>query len=269
MSKMLVVVFDEESKAFEASRALLQLHAEGSISAYAGAIIARDEDGRISVKDDIDEGPIGTALGMMTGALVGMFAGPQGAILGAAMGSVMGATADLINLGVGVDFVDEVGTELEPGKVALVAEISEYWTTPVDTRMEELGGTVIRRNRLDVEDEQIQREIDAAKADYEALKAEIKASNEENKARLKSKLDAAKAKLEASADRAKAKMDSLEAEGEAKKEAVEKQISKARDENKAKLQERKAELKESYDKRKRKLDAAWVLARESLKEAFA
>ena len=49
MSKMLVVVFDQESQAFEGSRALAALHREGSITAYAGAIVARDADGRVSV----------------------------------------------------------------------------------------------------------------------------------------------------------------------------------------------------------------------------
>lgn len=266
MSKMLVVVFDEEKVAFEASKALIQLHYEGNISAYAGAIIARDEDGRISVKDEADEGPIGTALGMMTGALVGMFAGPEGLVLGAALGSMVGATADLINLGVGADFVDEVSSELEPGKVALVAEIEETWTTPVDSKMEDLGGTVIRRNRVDVEDEQIQREIEANEAEYQALKAEHKAAKEEHKAKLKAKRDAAKAKLEASRARAKSKLDAIKGEVKAKLEAVEKQIAKAHANNKAALEDRKTKLKHDYDARKRKLDAAWVLATSSIED---
>ena len=264
MSKMLVVVFDEEKKAFEASRALIELHREGSITAYSGAIIARDAEGKISVKDDVDEGPIGTALGMMTGALVGMFAGPEGLVIGAAMGGLMGATADLINLGVGVDFVDEVSAELEPGKVAVVAEIGESWTTPVDLRMEDLGGTVIRRNRVDVEDEQIEREIAANKAEWEEFKAELKASNDENKARLKARADAAKTKLEASGDRAKVKLALLKSEAKAKEEAIEKQIEKAKAENKEKLEERKAELKDGYAKRSKKLKKAWKKATKDL-----
>jgi uncharacterized membrane protein len=264
MSKMLVVVFDEEKKAFEASRALIELHREGSITAYSGAIIARDAEGQISVKDDVDEGPIGTALGMMTGALIGMFAGPEGAVMGAALGSLMGATADLINLGVGGDFVDEVSAELEPGKVAVVAEIGESWTTPVDLRMEDLGGTVIRRNRVDVEDEQIEREIAANKAEWEEFKSELKASNDENKARLKAKADAAKTKLEASGDRAKVKLALLKSEAKAKEEALEKQLEKAKAENREKLEERKAELQEDYAKRSKKLKKAWKKATKDL-----
>jgi uncharacterized membrane protein len=265
MSKMLVVVFDEESQAFEASRALTNLHREGSITAYAGAIVARNADGSVSVKDEVDEGPIGTALGMLTGALVGLLAGPEGAIVGAAMGSKMGATADLINLGVGTDFVGEVSDQLEPGKVAVVAEIQENWTTPVDTRMEELGGIVIRRNRVDVEDEQIEREIAANKAEWEELKAEHKAASEERKAKLKAKVEEARTKLAASGDHAKVKLALLKSESEAKAEALKKQAEHAKDENKAKLEQRKEEMEQDYAKRSAKLKEAW----ESTKEALA
>ena len=92
MSKMLVVVFDEEKKAYEGSRALAQLHGEGSISVYGAAVVARDSEGKVSVKDDVEEGPVGTAVGMITGALIGLLAGPEGLVLGAAAG---GARAGL------------------------------------------------------------------------------------------------------------------------------------------------------------------------------
>ena len=264
MSKMLVAVFDDEKAAFEGSKALLELHRDGAISAYAGAVIARDADGRISVKDEVDEGPIGTVLGMMTGAFVGLFAGPEGVVVGATLGTMMGATADLINLGVGADFVDEVAAQLAPGKVAVVAEIDEGWTTPVDTRMEALGGTVIRRYRVDVEDEQIEREIAAIKADYAELKAELREASDENKAKVQAKLDATKAKLDAAGDRAKAKLDALEEESNAKIKAVDKQIADAKAEAKEKLEQRKANLKADYERRSAKLKEAWSLTKEAL-----
>lgn len=264
MSKMMVAVFDSEDSAYKASKALKELHFEGSISGYAGAVIARDADGKISVKDAAEEGPIGTALGMLTGSLVGIFAGPQGMVVGAALGTMMGATADLINLGVGTDFVDEVSDQLAPGKVAVVAEIDEYWTTPVDLRMEELGGTVFRKYRVDVEDEQIEREIAALEAEYQDLKAELKEANEENKAKLQAKVDEAKANLQAASDKAKARLAAVEAEGKAKIEAVEKQIADAKAEAKAKLEERKAKLQADYEMRSGKLKSAWELTKEAL-----
>lgn len=282
MSKMLVVAFDDESKAYEGTKALRELHWDGNVSVYAAAVVARDEDGRLSVKEGADEGPIGTAVGMLTGAMTGLFvgamAGPggsaagaaagaaaaQGMVLGTAAGAVVGATADLINLGVGTDFVDEVGAQLPPGKTALVAEVDEYWTTPVDYRMEALGGTVYRRWRVDVEDEQIARDIDALKTEYRELKAELHETNEENKAKVQAKIDETKAKLAAAGDRAENKLDSMKAEAKAKAEAIDAQIDKAKEERKAKLEAKKAELKADYERRSDKLKEAWEATKEAL-----
>src|SRR5215467_9269741 len=70
---------------------------------------------------------------------------PAGVAVGAAAGMMGGATADLDNARIGGDFIDDVNAELLPNRVALVAEIEEDWATPVDTRMEAIGGTVFRR----------------------------------------------------------------------------------------------------------------------------
>ena len=43
--------------------------------------------------------------------------------------------------------MDEVSQNLTPGKVAVVADADEEWVTPLDTRMEALGGIVFRRAR--------------------------------------------------------------------------------------------------------------------------
>ena len=171
MSKMLVVVFDNEKNAYEGAKALIDLHRDGSVSLYAGAVVARDASGQVSVKDNVGEAPIGTAIGVMTGALVGVLGGPTGMIVGAAAGGLLGSVGDLINLGVGADFLEEVLGRLEPGKFAIVAEVGENWVTPVDTRMEALGGTVHRRQRADVEYEQIERDIAAARQDWHGCSA--------------------------------------------------------------------------------------------------
>lgn len=264
MSKMMVVVFDDEAKAYEATRAMRELHREGSITVYGAAVIARDADGKLTMKDEVDEGPIGTAVGMLTGGLIGLLAGPQGMVIGAAAGGMMGATADLINLGVGTEFLNDVAAQLAPGKVALVGEVSETWVTPVDSRMEALGGMVYRRFRDDVEDEQIERDIEATRADIRDLKAEYKATQEENKAKLQAKIDAAEASLKAAGDRAEAKIDSLEAETDAKIKAIDAQIATAKEDTKEKLETTKAEIKSDYETRTAKLKQAWDLTKEAV-----
>lgn len=257
MDKMLVVVFDDEAKAYEGSRALADLHRDGSVEVYGAAVIARDSAGKVVVKDEADEGPIGTAVGMMVGALVGAFGGPAGVAVGMASGGLLGSAADLANADVGLDFLEEVGQQLEPGKAALVAEIDETWVTPVDSRMEELGGSVLRRARVDVEDAQFERDIVATEAELAAMRAEYDEAVGETKEKLKAKVNAAQDKLDSAKARAKAKAEAIEREGDAKVKAFEERMASAGEEAKTKLQQRAAEVKSAHQKRVAALKEAW------------
>src|SRR3990172_7604586 len=106
MDKMLVVGFDSELKAYEGSRALQELQNEGSINLYAKAVIARDASGKVEVKQAGDMGPVGTAVGLLTGSLIGLIVGPVGLAIGAYAGTVGGLVYDLANAGVGEDFLN-------------------------------------------------------------------------------------------------------------------------------------------------------------------
>src|SRR5271166_4800199 len=133
MDRMLVVVFDNETKAYEGKKALLQLDAEGSISLYAYAVVAKNADGTATVKQGDDAGPLGTIVGTAVGSLIGVLFGPVGLAVGATTGLAGGAAFDLTNAGVGEDFIADVTKVLVPNKVAVVAEIEEEWTMPLDT----------------------------------------------------------------------------------------------------------------------------------------
>ena len=145
MDRMLVVVFDSEDKAYEGKKALLQLDSEGSISVYGYAVVAKNADGTATIKQGDDSGPLGTLAGTSLGSLIGVLFGPVGLAIGGTAGFAGGISADLANAGVGDEFIDDVSKFLLPSKVAVVAEIEEDWTTPVDTRMESIGGLVFRR----------------------------------------------------------------------------------------------------------------------------
>ena len=165
MDRMLVVVFDNESKAYEGKKALLQLDSEGSISVYAYAVLAKQADGTATVKQGDDSGPVGTLLGTSFGSLIGLLGGPVGLAIGAAAGFAVGGAADLNNAGIGEDFIDDVTKTLLPNRVALVAEIDEDWTAPLDTRMEAIGGSVFRRALSEVKQTIHEENVAAMKAD--------------------------------------------------------------------------------------------------------
>jgi len=216
MDRMLMVVFDNENKAYEGKRALLQLDGEGSITAYGYAVVAKNSDGTAAVKQGDDVGPLGTLTGTALGSLIGLLGGPAGVAIGATAGLAAGATADLNNARISEDFVDDVTKVLLPNRVALIAEIEEDWTTPVDTRMEAIGGIVFRRALSDVEDTVDDEDLAAIKADLAQMKAEHAQARADRKAKLQEKINQLNSKLQAHLQKAKEQRQATEREAQIK-----------------------------------------------------
>ncbi len=86
---------------------------------------------------------------------------------------LLGSISDLLNVGVGADFLDKVSRGLAPGKAAVIAEVDEDWVTPLNTRMEAIGGSVVREWRSDFEEAEIAKASAANKAELAQLKAEM------------------------------------------------------------------------------------------------
>jgi len=216
MDRMLVVVFDNETKAYEGKKALLQLDGEGSISVYAYAVIAKHADGTASIKQGDDSGPLGTLVGTSLGSLIGLLGGPVGLAVGATAGLAAGGAADVYNAQVGEDFIDDVTKTLVPNKVAVVAEIEEDWTTPVDTRMEAIGGVVFRRALSEVQQTVHEENVAAMKADLAQMKAEQAKAQADRKAKLHEKINQLDSKIQGQLQKAKDRREAAERKAQAK-----------------------------------------------------
>ena len=216
MNRMLVVVFDKEAKAYEGKQALAGLDLEGSISLYASAVVAKNSDGTATVKQGNEPAPLGTVVGTTLGSLIGLLGGPTGLAIGAAAGMAVGATSDVDNARIGDDFLDDVMKALTPGKAAVVADIEEEWTTPVDTRMEKLGGAVYRRAVSAVRDIANDEDTAAIKADIAEMKAELAQAHAERKAKLLERLNQLDSKLQARLQKAKEQRQAAERASQAK-----------------------------------------------------
>ena len=220
MDRMLVVVFDNESKAYEGKKALMQLDIDGSISVYGHAVVVKNADGTTTVRESNDRGPLGTLVGTTLGSLIGLLGGLPGIAIGAAAGLVAGSVADLNNARIGGDFVDDVSKELLPHRFAVVAEIQEDWTTPVDTRMEALGGTVFRRTLSEVKHTVNDEDIAALKADFAQLKAEHAEARADRKVKLQEKITQLDSKIQALLEKAKERREAAERQAKAKVEIL-------------------------------------------------
>ncbi len=264
MEKMLVVVFDSESKAYQGSRALAQLDAEGSIAIYAESVIQKNDDGTVAIKQVDGDFPVRTVGGTAIGSLIGLLGGPVGVGLGMAAGALAGSIADLHVAGVGADFLDQVTAALAPGKCAVLADISEEWVTPIDTSMEKLGGAVFRTPKKSFEDEQRARDVAALRAEVDALKAEHARARADRKAKIQAHIDTLTAKLQGKFDEAKLRSDQIKSETAAKIEALQKKAGQSQAEMKATLEARIAQILKDYEQTEVKLKH---LVAEQLKQA--
>ncbi len=247
MEKMLVVVFNNATKAYEGSHALLELDQEGSIAIHAEAVIQKNNDGTVSIKKAEDGFPLGTVGGTAFGSLIGLLGGPVGMGVGAAVGATAGLFGDLYAADVDADFLDEVGASLTPGKFAVVADVSEEWITPVDATMEALGGIVLRTPKQYFEEQRRAKEIAAMKADIDALKAEHAQARAERKAKIQAKIDDLNRKLQEKVEQAKKRSAQLKNETEAKVEALQKKAATARAERKTAINKQITDIRNQYN----------------------
>jgi uncharacterized membrane protein len=253
VSKFIVATLPSEAKAYDATRALRELHTEGSLTVYGVAVVAKDKDGKVSLKEAADAGPLGAAVGALVGGLIGVLGGPVGALVGAASGALIGS----------YEFVKKVSAGLAPGKTAVIAEVAERWDTPLDSRMAALGGTVLRSWRSDVEDEQVARNIALEKAEFDSLKSEYAHARDDAKAGLKVRIDNAKTRLDKAEAHGKARLEALDGELKAKIVVIEKQAAGAESGMKEKMAERLTALRAGYKARMSKLKQAAELTREA------
>jgi len=264
MEKMVVVVFDSESKAYNGLNAIKQLDRQADLTLFAIAVIAKDTDGVVNVRQSDDVGPLGTVFGTALGGMVGLLGGPLGVAAGMATGSLSGAISDMDRIGIDLEFLDDVGSVLTSGKAAVVASIDEYWTIPLDAAMEPLGGTVFRKLRGDVIDDQINREIQETQAELRALEEEYEAASEAQKAQLQAKIDATRSKLQSKIEAANKWIKDSEQQAQSKVAALKEQVKAANEKRKAQIEQQIDKIQVDTAQRQEKLKKSAASVREAL-----
>jgi uncharacterized membrane protein len=225
MDRMLVVVFDNERKAYEGKKALLELDSDGTIAVYGYAVISKDANGMTTTRQGDDVGPIGSLLGTSVGSLIGVLGGPAGVAAGATLGFAAGGAFDLHHVRVGSDFLDDVSRALTPNKAAVVALVDEEWITPVDMRMDALGGTIYRRAMSEVTDTVNQEDLAAMKADLAQFKAEAAKERADRKEKIQSKISQLESKIQAQIKAAEERRRGFEREVKAKAQRLQAKAS--------------------------------------------
>ena len=230
MDRIIAVVFDNEKKAYEGKNALLKLGRNGEVGLYGGAVVTKHADGTASVREFDDLAGLGGLTGTAVGSLIGLLGGPVGVLVGATSGLAVGALADVDyydNAQVGEDFVADVLKSLTPNKVAVVAEVDEEWTTPLDVEMEKIGGTVFRRSMWEVRKDSDDAQIAAMQADLDQFRAEVVKADAERRANLQKKIGALKSRIDARKKKADENRKAFEARQKSKREILRKNAAAA------------------------------------------
>ena len=193
---VIAVSFPEEANAYEALARLKELDSEGSVGVRGAAVLAREEDGRITIKDQFDtEGFQDTAGGGLLGLLVGVLGGPLGVVIGGATGVLVGSLFDEDDDDHTRSVLADMSKSIRVGPPGLLAEVSEPSPEAIDAIMAHLNGTVVRRSAADVELELAAAEDAQREAKKKARKELREARHKDHKEKVDAKVAELKAKL--------------------------------------------------------------------------
>ena len=142
--QIIVAAFQEEDAADQALKALKEAKREKLISIDNAAVIKKDDDGKLHIKETADMGGgKGAGIGALVGGAIGLLAGPLGVAAGGALGAAVGGlTAKLYDGGFKDDRLRQIGTSLEPGTSAIIAVIEHRWVAELERELAEEGADV-------------------------------------------------------------------------------------------------------------------------------
>lgn len=150
MSDLIAIGFKDEFKADEVLIDLKKLEREYLIDLEDAAIVVRNKQGKVKIKQTQELVASGALSGGFWGLLLGViFLHPMLALFGAAVGALSGALTDI---GIDDDFIREIGNTLEPGTSAIFILVRKSTPDKVLEEISKFEGEVLRTS-LSREDE--------------------------------------------------------------------------------------------------------------------
>jgi uncharacterized membrane protein len=197
---VVVVSFGEDAandkNAYQALTDIKELDSQGQITLAGAAVVTRHLDGRVEIKSEVGDLPYeGTASGGLVGLLVGIIGGPLGMLFGGATGLLVGSLFDIDDATTTESVLSDISKHVRPGRTAVLAQVTEQSREVIDTAMWKLGGEVMRRPVVDVEEEIAAAQEAQRTAEQEARKELHKARHEQRKEDAHAKVEELKAKF--------------------------------------------------------------------------
>lgn len=152
--QLTVAAFQDENAAGEALKQLRELKKTKLIGLVDAAVIRKDEDGKIRIKETGDmSGKKGAGIGVLIGGAVGLLAGPIG--LWAGGGAIAGWLAARRDKGFRNERLEKIGEALQPGTSAIIAVVEHKWVSELENELAEAGADVTTEILADTIAEQL------------------------------------------------------------------------------------------------------------------
>ena len=197
---VLVVTFGQDAanddNAYKALTDLKELDSQGQVKIAGAAVVKRGLDGSLDIKSEVGDMPYeGTASGGIIGLLVGIIGGPLGVLLGGTTGLLVGSLFDIDDASTTESVLSDISKQVRPTRTAVLAQVTEQSTDVIDAAMGRLGGEVMRRPVVDVEEEIAAAQEAQQTAEREARKELHQARHEQRKEDAHAKVEALKEKF--------------------------------------------------------------------------
>ena len=164
MAELVVLVFDEETGAFQARDRLLSIQKHRMLQLADAAVVVRQEDGKVKIKQLHNLVGPGAFGGAFWGLFIGvLFAAPW---LGLALGAAAGAgIAGLTDFGIEDKFIKQVGGTIEPGRSALFLLVHRANLVKFQDELKPFNPTVLQTSLSDEEEAKLREAFGADEID--------------------------------------------------------------------------------------------------------
>ena len=162
MSELIVIAFNDMDQAGMVRDSLEKGERGGYMKLDDSAVVVKDEEGKIHIKNELDHGvKVGVIGGSLIGLLIfGIFAPLGGMIMGAIGGGIIGS---LVHKGISKSFVKEVADALKPGTSAIFFIVDDADVDYTMALMREYDGKVVQTTLPKELEDELRSEVEKKK----------------------------------------------------------------------------------------------------------
>jgi uncharacterized membrane protein len=145
--ELIVIAFDYGHTADEALEAVKLLARKEAIAAVDAAVLNKDHEGRVTLREIQDaDAKQGALFGAVAGGIIGIAGGLATALLGSLAGAgIGGLVAHGLDMGLPDEELRDMQETLQPGGSALVVVIERRWADRLIEGLESFKGRLSRR----------------------------------------------------------------------------------------------------------------------------